>query len=174
MAQIRLHSNTRLCDIVKDLQTGVEIAMAGELKDRYWGLAQKKQLARVIRHRLQEAIQAYSVCGEQPRCHLSIHDTADGHKQLQMNPSAQILILEESLPHLSILLTASIFDRFFPTSPDTVWLKLKPQIDQVIDESFKPVLYDNPYCEHCPRCAPQTLISAWTLKPSAERSRRNS
>jgi hypothetical protein len=159
-----------MTDIAHDLFVGVETAMADKIRTQRWGLRQKVQLSKLIYHRLKQAIQSFDVCGLQPRCHLSVPIQQEEWKRPDIEVTQRILLLLQELPALSLAITADVFEKFFPDAADIVWLKLKPELDRVVEETIKPVLYENPYCEGCPLCNDKSQLSPWGVNKPRNRS----
>jgi hypothetical protein len=172
-AQIRLHEGTRLGDLAKDIIAGFETVLRYNKQPVQWGHRQKTKLIRLIRARLARAVQGYQPCGEQSRCHAASKPIADAQawRLSPPNGSQHILLLKIPVAALCLQLESTVFERYYPGAKDAVWLPLKPEFDQAIEDALQPVLYENPYCEACPLCTSATRISPWTLKPSRSKKR---
>jgi hypothetical protein len=164
--QIRLDKKTRLGDLAKDLIIGFETVLRSNKQPVRWGHRDRTRLIRTIRSRLAKMIQAFPACGEQARCHTASVPLHPDDFAGPIRSDQHILLLKASLPILSLQLEEAVFERFYPLARDSVWLPLKPELDQVVAETLEPVLYQNAYCHDCPHCPPEARESPWTLKRS--------
>jgi hypothetical protein len=171
--QLRLDRNTKLGDLAKDIISGFETVLMYNKQPIQWGHRDRTKLIRMVRRRLSQSIAAYSPCGKKSRCTLaSVPVTFDSNWAVKAPRfSEKILLIKEAVPQLCLQLEAQVFDRYYAGVDDAVWLPLKPELDRVVEETLKPLLYENSFCEGCALCTSETRRSPWSLKPSSSKRR---
>lgn len=170
--QIRLGKGSPLWDIAQEVIFRIDETFLKHPEIVPPRAGQMYTLTHIVLRRLRQAVEAYAVCGTRTRCHVRSTPAGVGGPWDQPPPGNQqrILLLKEGVDALCTRLAADVFDHLCPNASTRQWLSLIPEIDQTIQDTLGPLLYENPFCDNCPRCTPGCRTDPWTTQE--KRSRR--
>ena len=174
--QMRLTDDQTLQGLVAELAEKIERVLPQEYEGTRW--KDGMTVIKILRVHLRRNIRAYGICGERSFCHTNVKNVpwkslAELDRWIPYCPPGRQRILLFDLRHglaqFYIDLESDLFAALSKEAPSRVWVLAKRKIEDALRSVFGPCLYENPACNGCPLCRPNTWINPWTEKQESLR-----